>query len=840
MKHSLKFFIALFITASLWCCKDKDQDVNTVSITVTPESLDFTPQEQTQSLSIQTDGVWIVSCQQDWIQILTPTGSGNGTANIKALVNSSMSAREATVYVASNKTTVPVSIRQDGMDISVSATTIKATEKSAVKTIVVTCDNEWSAESDSDWCTVEKDGNTLSVNIAYNETTEAREANITITTQAGTTVVITVTQSKGNGQPEPTFSVSSQDDFELPIKDDGQMEVLLFEQTYTIDVTTPSNSSVWDVEVTYTDGASEFLTCKNIYSRVGGGSFTFTTKKNLTRQTREALLKIICNTNGEIEFYDLNVKQLSYDLQITSAPVINNEYGAEQSFGITVSPEMELKYSTDVDWITNISDDVFRIEDNMTPESRTGKIYINLAQDDSMLDSIEITQRDGVQQAIPFACNSYVTPLDPTAVQAPSCASSILSGGYVGSGNGGMTSATAWKKTYDSQNIQLSFYFRTETPGALNLGLVSKMSRVTDTARVEVIVGDISHEVEITGNTVRTWPVGKFNVDKVGYVRVDIRGTYTNTTYYPYITDVYVGGECIKYEQDKTSNLTYVTTKQIEASDAHWIKRGPSCHLSWVQPSGSMEYFYNEINVPLGEDVPSAYFMTTGGSGFYMGIQPNVVGSTRCVLFSVWNNETNPNDIQYSEIVRYGEKSKPNSFGHEGSGIQTWRYYDWVAGKTYATLAHVRPEVVNGVATGNTLYTGYFWSEEFGWELIAEIRRPGMKSYYTGAYSFSENFGPHNGFVTRSVDFPNQWMRTSDGVWHEVLSARVTADGTGTGGLRTDFYGGVRDGHFYLQNIGYFDQKIQSGTYFSREASGKSAPEIDLEALSKLGIWVNP
>ncbi len=840
MKHSTKLIFALMLACFSLSCDDKDGDVNEAKLTVTPEAIECSPAAETKTITIQTDEAWIVSTQYDWIELSSPIGAGNGTSTVKIQANNSMSAREGSVVVAVKNKQVSIPVSQQGLDISVTPSSIKVSEKATKRTLTIDCKGSWTAESDAEWCTVEKDGNQLNVSILYNQATEERKANIEVKSESGNTVIVTVTQSKGDGKPEPVFSVSSPD-FEIPAGEEGDIEAELFEQTYTFNVTTPSKSSVWDVNVSYPTGGEQFLTCKNIYSRVGDGQFTVTSSKNLTRQAREALLEIVCNTNGETQTYKLSLKQPSYALTIASVPVLDKEYGTEQSFGISITPELELAYQSDVDWIENVEKDVFKIGDNITDTPRSGKVYIKLAKDGSVIDSVEISQRDGLQHQIPFACNSYVTPLDPTVVAAPACASAIFGGGSVNDGTyGAMKSATSWRKTYDSQNIQISFYFRTEITGDLNLGLVARMNRDTDTARVAVSIGDVSYDVQVTGRTLTSWPVGKFKVDKPGYVRVNIRGIYTNTTYYPFLSDMYLGGAAIKYSPDKTADLTYVTTKQIQASDAHWIRRGPSCHLGWIQPSGNTEYFYNEINVPVGQDVPAAYFMTTGGSGFYMGIQPNEKGKNRNVLFSVWNNENDPKNIKYSEVVRHGENSKPNSFGHEGSGIQTWRYYDWDAGKTYATLVHVRPEVKDGQRTGNTLYTGYFWSEELGWELIAEIRRPGIVSYYTGSYSFSENFGPHNGFVTRSVDFPNQWMRTTDGVWHEVLSARVTADGCGSQGLRTDFYGGVRDGHFYLQNIGYFDQKITSGTRFSRPASGKSAPDIDFDALSKLGIWVNP
>ncbi|MBQ2456568.1 MAG: DUF3472 domain-containing protein, partial [Bacteroidaceae bacterium] len=139
----------------------------------------------------------------------------------------------------------------------------------------------------------------------------------------------------------------------------------------------------------------------------------------------------------------------------------------------------------------------------------------------------------------------------------------------------------------------------------------------------------------------------------------------------------------------------------------------------------------------------------------------------------------------------------------------------------------------NGKATGASLYTGWFRGDE-GWVFLAEIRRPGIQTYYKGAYSFSENFKPENGWIPQSVQFPSQWMRDKDGNWNELLKGTFTCDGTGRDEFRRDFSGGVTaEGNFYLRNIGYINECTAYGTQFERKGNGK-APEIDLKALIQL------
>ena len=82
-------------------------------------------------------------------------------------------------------------------------------------------------------------------------------------------------------------------------------------------------------------------------------------------------------------------------------------------------------------------------------------------------------------------------------------------------------------------------------------------------------------------------------------------------------------------------------------------------------------------------------------------------------------------------------------------------------------------------------------------------------------------------------------MRDKDGVWHEVLRARLTTDGCGSDGLRKDFGAGFDEerNFLYLTNIGYIDTYIPYGTYVERKPSGKPHPDIPYEELAAMGTW---
>lgn len=430
---------------------------------------------------------------------------------------------------------------------------------------------------------------------------------------------------------------------------------------------------------------------------------------------------------------------------------------------------------------------------------------------------------------IPFKCNGYVTPVDPASKQTPACANQIIHNGYSNPHDAEMVEGGWLKSLVEKEPHQLSLFFYTAFTGEIDLGFI--VSSAAGDATLDVKVEGKSRRVKVAASGEQQFCyAGRYDIAEPGYVRVDIVPVSTSAESYPTITALKVGGEGIGNASAKNENVVFVTTEESEKEKPHFIRRGPSNHFQWDMPENT-EYFYNEVQVAEGEDINGAYYMLTGGDGFYMGIQPNVKGENRFVLFSVWDTNTEAGDV--ATLVNKSEQVKSNNYSHEGSGVQNFYYYDWEAGRTYATLVRVRPEVVNGKPTGASLYTGYFRGDE-GWVFLAEIRRPNITTYFKGAHSFCENFIPERGWVSQSVMYPSQWMRDKDGKWHEVLSGRMTCDNTGRRDMRRDYSAGVNEqGYFYLRNIGYIDNMVPFGTRFTREASGVE-PDVDLAMLEQL------
>lgn len=366
----------------------------------------------------------------------------------------------------------------------------------------------------------------------------------------------------------------------------------------------------------------------------------------------------------------------------------------------------------------------------------------------------------------------------------------------------------------DTESV-ISFYFRTEKSGKMNIALKAKGD-----SRIEVSLLGKEKKITLKSDTLTRVNLGTFKVKKPGYVKMDIRGVKINNgSDFGSVAAVIVSGD--------TGPIVSVSPD----FSTHFGRRGPSVHLGYILPKEDIEWFYNEVVVPEEGDIPSSYYMACGFGEGYFGMQNNSPHKRR-VLFSVWSPfvTDNPAEIPDSlrvTLVKKGDNTKIGEFGNEGSGGQSYIHYDWKAGERCRFLMGIKPD-----GKGNTVYTAYFYDNNKGkWSLIASFRRPQITTWYTNAHSFLENFNPVMGYINRKVQYNNQWARTTDGRWLPVTKARFTCDATGHNRMRLDYTGGVDGENFFLSMGGFFDEYMKSGTYFERTGNTTEAPDIDFSTL---------
>jgi hypothetical protein len=352
-----------------------------------------------------------------------------------------------------------------------------------------------------------------------------------------------------------------------------------------------------------------------------------------------------------------------------------------------------------------------------------------------------------------------------------------------------------------------STYFRMASAGEAKVELNAYVPGSPDQeSSITVTINDTPYTVQLSGATPAAYSVGNVTVTAPGYVKVDMQGVTKSSDFFGVVSGLSV---------TTTSTLNYAS----DPESYYWSRRGPSVHMNYAVPDFS-EYFYNEVTVPVGQDVAGSYFMTAGFNGGYSGIQ--VRENDRWVIFSVWDSDSG----EKATPVSNGANVTVRPFDGEGNGMQSFREFDWVAGNTYKFITRVRPDHL-----GNTLYSAWFFAPELdSWSYLATIQRPSTSAWQSGVYSFLENFSDTQGYLGRHVQYDNQWVRDVNGTWQEITQALFTGDSTARAEQRMDYAGGVEDGRFYLHNGAFFDDYVQLDQTFNRPATGRQ-PEVDVDTL---------
>jgi hypothetical protein len=374
-----------------------------------------------------------------------------------------------------------------------------------------------------------------------------------------------------------------------------------------------------------------------------------------------------------------------------------------------------------------------------------------------------------------------------------------------------------WNSTIASFKV----YIRLAKTGTLAVTL-NELSKLDGESELSVGINHKIKKVVVKPGTT-SLPVGDWVIKDTGYVAIEIKALKSTGTKFPAIGSLLVSGSAV---DAKTAFV-----KDNEGNFFYWGRRGPSVHLNYQLPEKTdVEWFYNEITVPKGEDVQGSYFMTNGFAEGYFGIQVNSPTERR-ILFSVWSpfQTDNPKEIPESHKIKLLKKGKEvytGEFGNEGSGGQSYLKYNWKAGETYKFLLRATPGDDN-----YTTYTAYFFMPEEGqWKLIASFKRPQTKTYLKRLHSFLENFNPEFGDQTRKVLFKNQWVCDTKGLWTEINTARFTTDNTGAKGYRMDYAGGLSGSSFYLKNCGFFTNFTTPRSTFTRKML-KNKPVINFNYL---------
>ncbi|WP_347394845.1 DUF5077 domain-containing protein, partial [Parabacteroides leei] len=199
------------------------------------------------------------------------------------------------------------------------------------------------------------------------------------------------------------------------------------------------------------------------------------------------------------------------------------------------------------------------------------------------------------------SCQSKKLELSAEAVAVP------LGGNtYVTAGKEGAKVSTEGIKSWTGSDAVLSSWFKVSQAGELKLFL--KATATGGPSVVKVTFGGKSFTVKITEAEETIIPVGSVLLAEPGYVRVDLQGEKKEGAQFAGISELLIDGSAAQ------EPLSF-----IRDFEPYWGMRGPSVHMKYTLPEESVEYFYNEITVPEGEDKIGSYFMTNGFGEGYCG-----------------------------------------------------------------------------------------------------------------------------------------------------------------------------------------------------------------------------
>ncbi len=277
-----------------------------IYIDVKPMELTFTPDAQTQQLTVESNTSWSVISKPDWLTASLSDGASVGTITGNATLELSVAdywgeaARTGTLILGQEGTSIQakVSISQQSRYFSVTPTTaVSHPSKGGTHEVTVKGNDPWTATSTSSWMQLsQRSGNgdiSVTLTTPDNPSIHSREDETTFKPSHLSPVTIRTMQAARYLQVDHT-------------------ELTFFRRAATSEAVTISTDATYAV----TSSDTSWLTVKQT-----GNTFTATVTENTTGKDREAKIVIAMTglVAGETYNVELPVTQYYYSPGITIA-----------------------------------------------------------------------------------------------------------------------------------------------------------------------------------------------------------------------------------------------------------------------------------------------------------------------------------------------------------------------------------------------------------------------------------------------------------------------------------------------------------------------------------------
>lgn len=198
----MKRYIAILSCLSLLGCNEEYNSSTNLTPSLKPKYLNVTPTNITFSAeaSLKKDAIsitsmgtsWNISNPTEWISVTPTIGDSDASISIGVKENTAAeNARVGIVYLNSDSwdCNTPIAITQDGAKpyININKREVIVTSAEHIETITIESNCKWDVFYDSDWLSVKKDNNAITISITPNSTSnDYRNATIVVRHEGNT------------------------------------------------------------------------------------------------------------------------------------------------------------------------------------------------------------------------------------------------------------------------------------------------------------------------------------------------------------------------------------------------------------------------------------------------------------------------------------------------------------------------------------------------------------------------------------------------------------------------------------------------------------------------------
>ena len=336
-------------------------------LTVSKSSLSFGASGGTQTITVTSNRAW--SLQNTSSSIFTVQKSGN-TITIQCNKNSSSSSRNDyfTIVTDGGEKSIKINVTQEApaIALSVSKTSISCSASGTTEYLTVTSSKSWEIQyASGTMYSVTRNGNTLTVKINPNSSTESRSDYFNVKTTDGSKVVrVSLSQD-----PAKELSLSKTS---ISCSASGTTEYI-----------TVTSSKSWEIQ--YASGTMYDVTRS-------GNTLTVKIKPNSTRESRSDYFNVKTTDGSKVVRVSLS-QDPAKELSLSKTSISCSASGTTEYITVTSSKSWEIQYASGTMYDVTRSGNMLtvKIKPNSSTESRSD--YFNVkTTDGSKVIKVQLSQ----------------------------------------------------------------------------------------------------------------------------------------------------------------------------------------------------------------------------------------------------------------------------------------------------------------------------------------------------------------------------------------------------------------------------------------------------------------